>query len=83
MNWVSESNFHGYILETDLKHPDGLHGLLDDFPVAPGTLEIVYNTLPEYCSNTVDQYGTKVGGVNVSSWCILFLIRCSIVLIFE
>ena len=36
----------------------------NDYPLAPEKLEISQNMLSKYCSNIVDEYGIKVGGVN-------------------
>ena len=35
--------------------------MYNDYPLAP---EITHNMLSKYCSNTVDEYGTNIGGVN-------------------
>ena len=35
-----------------------------DYPIAPKNLEISQNMLSKCCSNTGDEYGTKIGGVN-------------------
>ena len=32
---VNENSSHGYILEVALRYPDDLHGLLNDYPLAP------------------------------------------------
>ena len=35
----------------------------NDYPLTPKKLEISNYILPQYCSNIVDRYGTKFGGV--------------------
>ena len=52
------------ILEVDLEYPDDLHGLHNDYPLAPEKLEITQNMLSKYCSDITYKYGIKVGGVN-------------------
>ena len=36
----------------------------NDYPLAPGKLEIGHNTLSNYCSNIANKYHIKIGGVN-------------------
>ena len=52
-----------YISEADLKYPDELHVLHNDYPLAPGKLAIPYDMLSEYCKNIADEYEIKVGDV--------------------
>ena len=52
----------GYILEVQLKYPEGLHKLHNDYPLAPEKLAITYDVL-DYCKEIADEYGTKVGNV--------------------
>ena len=66
MNFISENNFAGYILEVDLEYPDKLHNLHNDYPLAPEKLEITQNVLSKYYSDIAKKYGIKVGGVNKS-----------------
>ena len=47
VNLVAENSSHGYMLEVDLKYPDDLHGLHNDYPLVPEKLEISY-MLPRY-----------------------------------
>ena len=54
----------GYILEVDLEYPRELHGLHNDYPLAPEKLEISQNMLSKYCFNIANKYGIKIGGVN-------------------
>ena len=42
VNLVAENSSHGYMLEVDLKYPDDLHGLHNDYPLVPEKLEISY-----------------------------------------
>ena len=61
---ISENSSDGNILEVDLEHPDELHELHNDYPLAPGKLEISHNVLSNYCSSIANKYDTKIGSVN-------------------
>ena len=63
INSVSEKSLIGYILEVDLKYPDDLHVLHNDYPLAPEKLAIPYDMLSDYCKKIADEYGIKVGDV--------------------
>ena len=39
----------GYILEADLKYPEGLHVLHNDYPLAPEKLAILFDMMSDYC----------------------------------
>ena len=58
LNSISENSSIGYILEVDLEYPGNLHELHNE------KLEINQYVLSKYCSNIVDKYGIKIGGVN-------------------
>ena len=63
VNWISETNPVGHILEVDLQHPDKLHALHNDYPLAPEKLAIPYDILSDYCKTIADRYEIKVGHV--------------------
>ena len=63
VNSISKNNPVGYILQVDLKYPDEVHVLHNDYPLAPEKLAISYDMLSDYCKNVPDEYGTKVGDV--------------------
>ena len=52
------------MLEVDLKYPDELHELHNDYPLAPEKLEISHNMLSNYCSGIPNKYDIKIDGVN-------------------
>ena len=48
VNLFSGNSSDGYILEVDLEHPDELHDLHNDYPLALEKLGINYNILSNY-----------------------------------
>ena len=48
VNLISENSSVGYILEVQLKYPDELHYLHNDYPLALEKLAIPYDTLSDY-----------------------------------
>ena len=62
-NLISENTLIGYILQIDLKHPEKLHELHNDYPLAPEKLAIPFDMLSDYCKKIADEYGIKVGDV--------------------
>ena len=60
---ISENSSVGYILEVDLKNPDELQKLHNDYPLPPEKLAIPYDMLSDYCKKIADEYGIKVGNV--------------------
>ena len=61
VNSVSEKSPIGHILEADLKYPDELHVLHNDYPLALEQFAIPYDMLSDYCKKIADEYGIKVG----------------------
>ena len=51
---ISENSSVGYILEVDLKNPDELQKLHNDYPLAPEKLAIPYDMLSDYCKKIAD-----------------------------
>ena len=60
---VSECNSIGYFSEVDLKYPDELHELHNDYPLAPEKLAVSIDMLSKYCRKIADKYKIKVGDV--------------------
>ena len=60
---VSDKITIGYVLEIDLKYPDELHELHNDFPLAPVKFAVSNNMLSNYCQKIAREYEIKV--VNV------------------
>ena len=63
VNSIGENNPIGYILQVDIKHPEKLHILHNDYSLAPEKLAITYGMLSNYCKNIADEYRIKVSHV--------------------
>ena len=46
---INEKSLIGYLLEVDLKYPDKLHELHNDYPLAPEKLAVSSDMLSNYC----------------------------------
>ena len=53
----------GYIFEDDQEYPDEFHVSHSDYPSAPEELAIFYDMMSDYCKQTADEYGIKIGDV--------------------
>ena len=51
----------GYFLKVDIRYPDKLHELDNDYPLAPEKLAVSSNILSKYCKKIADKYEIKVG----------------------
>ena len=60
---INEKSEIGYFLEVDLKYPDELHDLHNDYPLAPEKLAVTNEMLSKYCKSIADKYDIKVGNV--------------------
>ena len=63
VNSINEKSDTGYFLEVDLKHPDELHELHNDYPLVPEKLAVTNDMLSKYCKEIADKYDIKVGDV--------------------
>ena len=48
------------MIRVDLKHPEKLHVLHNDHPLAPEKLAVNYTRLSGYCKKIANEYGIKV-----------------------
>ena len=60
---INEKNDVGYILEVDLKYPDELHELHNDYSLAPEKLTVTNDILSNYCKSIADKYEIRFGDV--------------------
>ena len=63
VNSIGEESSIGYILEVDLKYPDKLHVLHNDYPLAPEKIGIPHDMLSDSYKRIADEYEIKVGEV--------------------
>ena len=66
VNSISKNNLVGYILKVDLKYPDELHVLHNDYLSGPEKLAISCDMLSDYCKKIADKYEIKVVDVKKS-----------------
>ena len=60
VNSVNEKGDTGYFLEVDLKYPDKLHELHNDYPLALEKLAVTNDMLSKYCKEIADEYDKKL-----------------------
>ena len=53
---INDKSSIGYFLEVDLKYPDELHELHNDFPLAPERFAASNDMLSNYCKKITDKY---------------------------
>ena len=58
---INEKRDVGNILEVDLKYPNKLHELNNDYPLASEKLTVTNDILSNYCKSITDKYDIKVG----------------------
>ena len=63
VNSVNKKNSIGYIFEVDLKYPNELNVLHNDYPLAPKKLAFPFYMLSDYCKKLAHEYEIKVGDV--------------------
>ena len=62
---VNEKSPIGYFPEVDLKYPDELHELHNDFPLAPEKLAVSSDMLSKPSKQIADKYEIKVGDAKI------------------
>ena len=62
---ISENSPIVFILKVDLEYPDELHVLHNGYPLAPEKLAVSYEMRSNYCKTIADQYGIRVGDINL------------------
>ena len=64
LNSMSKKSPIEYILEVDLEHPDELHVLRNDYPLASEKFAISYDMMSYYCEHEIaGEYERKVDDV--------------------
>ena len=63
---INKKSDAGYLLEVDLKYPNELHELYNEYPLAPEKLAVSNDMLSTYCKNIADEYDINVGDVKKS-----------------
>ena len=58
-----ENSARGLILEVDLEYPKELHGLHNDYPLAPEKITVREEMLSDYCRRIQNREGIKTGQV--------------------
>ena len=59
-----EDSKKGLILDVDLKYPNKLHNLHNDYPLAPEKVKVTENMLSDYCKRIADKYSISTGLVH-------------------
>ena len=60
---ITKKSDVGYFLEVDLKYPDELNDLHNDYPLDSEKLAVTNDMLSKYCKEIADKYDIKVGDV--------------------
>ena len=60
---INEKSEIGYFLEVELKYPEELHKLHNDYLLVPEKLAVSSDMLSKYCKKIADEYDIKVGDV--------------------
>ena len=56
-----EDSEKGFILEVDLKYPEELHDLHNDYPLGPEKVKVTNKMLSKYCKQNSDKYNISTG----------------------
>ena len=56
-----EDSEKGLILEVDLKYPEELHDLHNDYPLGPEKVKVTNDMLSKYCKNIANKYNISTG----------------------
>ncbi|KAL9988273.1 hypothetical protein ACROYT_G002704 [Oculina patagonica] len=59
-----EDSNKGLILEVDLKYPNELHNLHNDYPLGAEKVKVTKDMLSDYCKNIAEKYNITTGLVN-------------------
>ena len=58
---IKNNTSTGYVLEVDLEHPQKLHDIQNNYPLAPEKINIPKEWLSDYCLKIADVYNITTG----------------------
>ena len=60
---IKKNSSTGYVLEVDLEYSNELHDIHNDYPLAPGKINIQKEWLPDYCLKIANEHNITIGSV--------------------
>ena len=60
---IKKDSSTGYVLEVDLEHPQELHDIHNDYPLAPEKINIPKEWLSKYCLKIANAHNITTGAV--------------------
>ena len=60
---IKKNSSTGCVLEVDLEYSNELHDIHNDYPLAPGKINIQKEWLPDYCLKIANEHNITIGSV--------------------